>query len=265
MKLFEGNCLEIMPTIASKSIDLILCDLPYGTTACKWDTVIDFPNLWEQYKRICKGATVLTASQPFTTLLISSNLKNFKHCWVWNKGKGGNFATVKYGPMRVTEDVVVFSNGGKFPYSPQMEMAEPKNKRPRAVGYAQSDNSTLGRMGPGATFKFSGDENKRYPKNLININVTEGECNQIHRVHPTQKPVALMEYLIRTYTNEGDTVLDNCMGSGTTGVACVNTNRHFIGIEQDPNYFQIASNRIADAQFQKALKDAEALSNASCS
>ena len=246
IKIFHGDCLEIMPTLPASSVDLVLCDLPYGTTACKWDTIIPFEPLWEQYRRICKGAIALTASQPFTTILISSNLKNFKHCWVWNKGKAGNFAIAKYGPMRVTEDIVIFCNGAKLPYTPLMEDAEPKNKRPRNIGYAQSSESTIGRMGPGATFKFSGNENQRYPKNLININITEGECNQVNRVHPTQKPVALMEYMIRTYTNEGTIVLDNCMGSGTTGVACVNTGRSFIGIEIEERYCEIAAKRIQE-------------------
>ena len=245
--MLQGDCLQIMPTLAPASVDLILCDLPYGTTACKWDSIIPLEPLWREYSRLARGAIVLTAAQPFTTALISSNLKNFKHCWVWNKSKAGNFAVAKFGPMRVTEDVVVFSSNGKLPYFPLMETSAIKNRRPRDKSYQQKGESTLGKMGKNAEFKFKGNEEKRYPKNLLNFSITEGECNQINRVHPTQKPVALMEYLIKTYTNPGDTVLDNCMGSGTTGVACVNTGREFIGIEKDSAYFSIAEKRINDA------------------
>jgi site-specific DNA-methyltransferase (adenine-specific) len=233
-----GDCLEVMQTIADKSVDLILCDLPYGTTACKWDSVIPFEPLWAQYRRIAKPNTaiVLTASQPFTTALIASNLKDFRYCWVWNKKKATGHLMAKKQPMRLTEDVAVFCQ--KTPiYNPQYSFGEP---------YKGTSRANSGEVWGGVGGKRNDNDGRRYPKNLI-------EFSFEHKpVHPTQKPVALMEYLIRTYTNEGDTVLDNCMGSGTTGVACANTGRKFIGIERDPSYFAIATNRIAGAQSLEA-------------
>jgi site-specific DNA-methyltransferase (adenine-specific) len=237
-----------MSNIADKSVDMILCDLPYGTTACKWDSVIPFEPLWKQYERIIKdnGAIALTASQPFTTILISSNLKGFKYCWYWDKLNAGSFATAKYKPLSVFEDICVFSkNGGKTKYFPIMEVAEQKNKRPRDKHYERKEDNSNG-MGSGI-FKTSESHNEdlRYPKNRLVYDNRVGELNALNRLHPTQKPIALMEYLIKTYTNEGDTVLDNCMGSGTTGVACKKTGRHFIGIEKDEKYFKIAVSRVS--------------------
>jgi len=233
-----------MQEIKTGSVDMVMADLPYGTTACKWDAVIPFAPLWDQYRRVCKknAAIVLTASQPFTSALVMSNAKDFKYCWTWNKSKGGNFALSKYQPLRVTEDVAVFAFG-KPRYNPQMTAAKQENKRPRNRGYSAKSETSQG-MASGV-FKVSEthDEDLRFPINLLDIKSTEGECNNLNRVHPTQKPVALMEYLIRTYTNEGETVLDNTMGSGTTGVACINTGRKFIGIERDPEYFKIAQGR----------------------
>lgn len=248
IQLLQGDCLEIMPTLAPGSVDLVLCDLPYGTTACKWDMIIPFAPLWSVYSLLTKqeSAIVLTASQPFTTALINSNLKHFKHCWVWNKGKAGNFATAKFAPLRVTEDVVVFAPN-KLRYFPQMEQAEQRNIRPRG-DVVKAGNGTQGMASGEFKVSKTHNEGQRFPKNILHFGSTEGECNQIHRVHPTQKPVALMEYLIKTYTNPGDTVLDNCMGSGTTGVACVNTGRNFIGIEKDPSYFEICKQRIEGAE-----------------
>ncbi len=259
MKLLQGNCLEIMPTLAPKSVDLILCDLPYGTTACKWDAVIPFEALWKEYKRLTalNAAIVLTSSQPFTTALAASNMAAFRYTWVWDKQFAGNFVQAKRMPLRVHEDVLVFAFGERMPnYYPHMTVRDKPikqggNKQSTAIPICQTDAA----LAFGAAGKVY---NEKHPTTILEFCGRDKERG----LHPTQKPVALMEYLIRTYTNEGDTVLDNCMGSGTTGVACVNTNRNFIGIEQDPNYFQIASNRIAEAQFQKALKDAETLSNA---
>lgn len=219
-----------MKSIPDKSIDAIICDLPYGTTACKWDSVIPFEPLWAQYKRIIKdnGAIVLTASQPFTTALISSNLKDFKYCLVWDKTKSGNFALAKKQPMKSHEDICLFY--AKQPsYNPQMEI---RGKIRKKGGGLPSDN-----FGITPTISYN---NTYYPKSIL----TFSTGSRVDHHHPTQKPVALMEYLIKTYTNEGDTVLDNCMGSGTTGVACKNLSRKFIGIEQDASYFEIAKNRI---------------------
>lgn len=218
-----------MKGIPDKSVDMILADLPYGTTACKWDTCIPFEPMWEQYKRIIKdnGAIVLTASQPFTSALVMSNPDMFKYCWVWNKEKAANFPNVKNQPLKIHEDIVVF--GGC--YKPQMTEGVLRKKG----GYkVKRDFAVM----DGAPEKIN---NQYYPKSILNFSVAG---NKDSTLHPTQKPVALFEYLIKTYTNEGDTVLDNVMGSGTTGVACKNLNRDFIGIEIDSTYFEIAKNRI---------------------
>ena len=221
-----------MKSIPDKSIDAIICDLPYGTTACKWDSVIPFEPLWAQYKRIIKdnGAIVLTASQPFTTVLIASNIKQFKYNWVWKKPQGVDPFQVKNRPLNNIEDICVFAKG-KANYNPQMEIGSPysitRDKTARVnevTGALMRQTTTI-------------NDGVRYPTRIL-------EFKQQRGFHPTQKPVALMEYLIKTYTNQGDTVLDNCMGSGTTGVACKNLGRKFIGIEQDSSYFEIASKRI---------------------
>ena len=231
-----GDCLEVMAEIPDGSVDLILCDLPYGTTACKWDSVIPFEPLWAQYRRIAKknAAIVLTASQPFTTALIASNLRDFRYCWVWEKTLATNFALVKKQPAKKHEDVCVFY--GKQPtYNAQMEKGKPYKDKERA--------RTMGVIGNAVPLKKPiSNTGTRYPSSVQKFsNGNNGN------VHPTQKPVALMEYLIRTYTNEGEVVLDNCAGSGTTGVACANTGRRFIGIERDPEYFEIARSRIEQA------------------
>ncbi len=240
---YQGDCLVEMDKIADKSVDMILCDLPYGTTACKWDSVIPFEPLWNQYERVIKdnGAIVLFASQPFTSVLIMSNLKNYKYNWTWNKKAPYGFAFAKHQPLRVIEDIVVFNV--KNNYNPQMTLAEAKNKRPRNKKYSVDGDLTANIKN-----RYAGEnhnEDLRYPINYIEIRNDTKECNKLNRMHPTQKPVELMEYLIKTYTNEGDTVLDNCMGSGTTGVACKKTGRHFIGIEKDEKYFEIAVSRVS--------------------
>lgn len=229
--LMHGDCLELMKEIPDGSVDLILCDLPYGTTQNKWDSVIPFDKLWAEYKRVCSGAVVLTAAQPFTSALIMSNQKDFKYTWVWDKDLSSGFLNAKKQPLRQTEDIVVFGKGKT--YNPIMEVrGKPRNKGGQGKS-RRSDN--YGRFGDAVSFN-----NEYYPTNLLRISNAARKGRQ----HPTQKPVALMEYLIRTYTNEGETVLDNCMGSGTTGVACMNTGRRFIGIEKDENYFNIAKDRI---------------------
>lgn len=244
INLMQGDCLELMRDLPDASVDLILCDLPYGTTACKWDSVIPFGPLWEQYRRIAKpaAAIVLTAAQPFTTALISSNLREFKYCWVWNKVLPRGHLNAKKQPLRVTEDVAVFY--AKQPtYNPQKTSGHK-----RKVARTRYQKAGKGEQVYGAetrdTFYDSSD---RYPNGIIQVS----NATQSGKVHPTQKPVALMEYLIRTYTNEGDTVLDNCMGSGTTGVACANTGRNFIGMEMDAGYFEIATARINSAAAQQ--------------
>jgi site-specific DNA-methyltransferase (adenine-specific) len=232
--LHLGDCLEVMKQIPDKSVDAIICDLPYGTTACKWDSVIPFEPLWAQYKRIIKdnGAVVLFASQPFTSALVMSNTKWFKYQWIWNKRKAGNIFLAKYQPMKIHEDIVVFSDG-TCNYYPIMEQRD-KVKASKNYGTGESMGGNKEK------------EDKLYiytHKNPVSI-IDVSNASQKGKVHPTQKPVDLLQYLVKTYTNEGDTILDNCMGSGTTGIACKNLNRKFIGIEQDPSYFEIAKGRI---------------------
>ena len=231
MNLMHGDCLEMMKLIPDGSVDMVLCDLPYGTTACAWDAVIPFEALWAEYRRICKGAIVLTSSQPFTSIMVASNLADFKYAWVWEKSAATGHLNAKRMPMKLHEDINVFCKGSA-PYNPQD---------------LQPFNKTVRRGSNGSNFGESGNENfqesTNYPRSILRYTTDPKP------VHPTQKPVALMEYLIRTYTNEGDTVLDNTMGSGTTGVAAVNTGRKFIGIERDDKYFAIAQKRIEDAMY----------------
>jgi site-specific DNA-methyltransferase (adenine-specific) len=228
-EVIQGDCLEVMKDIPDKSVDMVLCDLPYGTTACSWDTIIPFEPLWEQYKRIIKdnGAIVLTASQPFTSALVMSNVKMFKYAWVWNKEKAANFPNVKNQPLKIHEDVVVF--GGN--YKPIMIEGVMRKKG----GYSVKREVAVM---AGAPAKVN---NLYYPKSILNFSVAG---NQDSKLHPTQKPVALFEYLIKTYTNKGDLVLDNCAGSGTTGVACKNLNRNFILIEKEQAYIDIINKRL---------------------
>ena len=239
INLLHGDCLELMKDIPDKSVDMVLCDLPYGTTACKWDSIIPFEPLWEQYNRVIKdnGAIVLFGNEPFTSMMICSNLKGFKYRWDWNKKIPSGMGYAKYRPMQQTEDVAIFTrNGNKTIYNPQMIKRDVPIK---------SGGNTI-QAGVYYEFKCMTD-GKEYKKTYEYKNpVTLIEFDKIRRgsLHPTQKPVALFEYLIKTYTNEGETVLDNCMGSGTTGVACKNLNRNFIGIELDDKYFEIAKQRI---------------------
>lgn len=242
----QGDCLKLMKEIPDKSIDMILCDLPYGTTACKWDSIIPFEPLWEQYERIIKPyhAIVLFGCQPFTTKLINSNFTNFKYTYVWKKTKAGNFIQAKNMPLKLHEDICVFSDGvvihegqspKRMPYFPLgVTNVDKEWNRPKVYDSAHN-------------FKRPSHKTSRkitqegFPCDIL-------EYGSVHNPpHPTQKPIALLEYLIKTYTNEGDVVLDNCMGSGSTCVATVNTNRHYIGFELDEKYFDIARSRISDA------------------
>lgn len=254
VSLHMGECLEIMKTIPGGSVDMVLCDLPYGTTACKWDSVIPLERLWEEYLRVLtqKGAVVLTAAQPFTTALVASNLGMFKYCWYWAKSRVTGFANAKRQPLRCVEEVVVFARGAA-PYNPQGLIYAPKVVRNgksvggntlRADVAESSGKGSLRTAGSTYVQEFTG-----YPKQLVEF------ASESRTVHPTQKPVALMDYLIRTYTNPGDTVLDNCMGSGTTGVAALQSGRNFIGIEMDPGYFKIAQDRIAAVELQRNAED----------
>ena len=224
--IYNEDCLVGMKDIPDKSVDMILCDLPYGTTACKWDTIIPFEPLWEQYERIIKdnGAIVLTASQPFTTKLIDSNIDLFRNCWVWNKKISGNPLLAKHQPLKVHEDICVFSKK-RHNYYPQMRKGKMRKK------------------GGGRSKLFDMEMSAKYSDEYYPISIIEFS-NAKRGVHPTQKPVALFEYLIKTYTNEGETVLDNCMGSGTTAIACLNTNRNYIGFELDEEYYKASLDRI---------------------
>jgi len=244
MQLIHGDCLEKMKDIPDKSIDMILCDLPYGTTACKWDVVIPFEPLWEQYKRIIKdnGAIVLFASQPFTSALVMSNLKMFKYCGYWIKDKPSNFLMGRKQPLKYVEEWTVFYKK-LCTYNPIMELREQKNKRKNKLTSSLLKNEIIGINEKTEKYQerlLSGTNDYIYPRNYQFFK------NRTKGLHPTQKPVELCEYLIKTYTNEGETVLDNCMGSGSTGIACINTNRNFIGIEKDDKYFEIAKKRIKE-------------------
>jgi len=238
MKLIHGDCLEEMKNIPDGSVDMVLTDPPYGTTACKWDSIIPLEPMWEQLKRVIKpnGAIVMTASQPFTTTLIASNMKMFKYCWVWEKSHPSNIANAKRMVIKWHEDIVVFGDVG-LTYNPQKTQG--KKNHSRGVANGKRTNVSIHNPNMLQVDDFSG---LTHPKSVIKINNP-----RIKGQHPTQKPVALMEYMIKTYTNEGETVLDFTMGSGTTGVACKNLNRNFIGIELDKNYFEIAKKRIEEA------------------
>jgi site-specific DNA-methyltransferase (adenine-specific) len=232
----KGDCLELMEDLEDGSVDMILCDLPYGTTACKWDTIIPFEPLWEQYKRIIKdnGAIVLFGSQPFTSSLIMSNLRMFKYTWVWQKSKATGYLNSKRMPLREHEDICVFYK--KPPcYNPQMTKGEPYNK---GAGIKPTDV-----YGKQTWHENKNDSGYRYPKTVQYFKTAESEGRTMH---PTQKPIALLEYLIKTYTNEHEVILDNTMGSGSTGIACLNTNRRFIGMELEQEYFEIATKRIKE-------------------
>ena len=251
-ELLHGDCLEVMKDIPDGSVDMVMADPPYGTTSCAWDSVIPLEPMWEQLKRVIKpnGAIVMTASQPFTTTLIASNMEMFKYEWIWAKNRPTNFAHAKNKPMKKHENIVVFSDGTtvhasqslhRMPYHPQGLMPIKTQIVTKRLS-EKTDAFFSDRPGHGEfTRKETG-----YPHTILEFST------DLLGLHPTAKPVALMEYLIKTYTNEGETVLDFTMGSGTTGVACVNTKRNFIGIEKDPTYFELAKKRIETAQYEKS-------------
>lgn len=245
-KLIKGDCLVEMKSIPDKSVDMILCDLPYGTTACKWDTIIPFEPLWEQYERIIKGngAIVLFAGEPFTSKLILSNINLFRQKLTWLKTRPTNVFNAKKQFMNWTEDICIFYK--TLPtFNPQMRTDGVFTGAKVQRNNHDRSNGTLGKTGEKKDYVHESNGGLFYPKTVL-------EYSNVHNggkgLHPTQKPVALLEYLIKTYSNEGETILDNTMGSGSTGVACVNTNRNFIGIELNEEYFKIAERRIEEAK-----------------
>ena len=252
IKLYYGDCIEKMKLIPNDSVDLVLCDLPYGTTKCKWDTIIDLTQLWDHYKRIVKkpsGVILLFGQQPFTSMLVSSNYEWFKYNLIWKKNKTTQFLLANYRPMKCTEDICVFSKGGaaaaskktgNMTYNPQGLVSvniKKKNSKER-IGKMLNQEHHLGKNNKLISDSEYTQNFTNYPNELIEFDI------EYDTIHETQKPVKLIEYLIKTYSNEGDTVLDNTMGSGTTGVGCVNTNRKFIGIEKEEKYFKLSKCRI---------------------
>ena len=241
-RIYNEDCLEGMKRIPDGSVDMILCDLPYGTTACKWDSIIPFEPLWEQYERVIKdnGAIVLTSDEPFTSQLINSNIKKFRYKWIWKKSYSTGFMNANKMPLKNVEDVLVFYK--KLPiYNPQ-GLIEVNKKQVRKRDKGTTIYNDMGLKEGEYTQKFT-----NYPKQIIETTKKEKTC------HPTQKPVVLFEYLIKTYTNEGETVLDNCIGSGTTAVAAINTNRNYIGFELDKHYCELANERMQKALAEKAV------------
>jgi len=247
IKLFQGDAIEYMKTL--ESVDAIITDLPYGTTACAWDEIIPFEPMWEQVKRVCKGAFITTTSQPFASRLICSNLGWFKYETIWKKSRSTGHLNAQIAPLRWHENILIFGNG-RIIYNPQLskktkDKIRPISKKPQSDCYGKY-NDTADRLIP---------LNMSFPGSIIEH--IESNNRGTWGLHPTQKPVALYEYLIRTYTNPGDTVLDFCFGSGTTGVACVRTGRNFLGSESDPDYFKIGEKRIHEATLQPALFQVE--------
>jgi site-specific DNA-methyltransferase (adenine-specific) len=242
-QIIHGDCLDVMKDISDKSVDMILCDLPYGMTANKWDTVIPLEPLWEQYKRVIKdnGAIVLTASQPFTSMLVMSNIKWFRYEWVWDKIAASGHLNAKQMPLKRHENILVFYKRPPV-YNPQFTKGEPYDS-----GFSLRKSENWGKQ---VAVSGKNESGRRYPTSLI----VESNANRRNRLHPTQKPVALFEYLIKTYTNEGETVLDNCIGSGTTAIACINIGRNFIGIEKEEKYVRIAQKRIEACKKQNQTK-----------
>jgi site-specific DNA-methyltransferase (adenine-specific) len=235
--LLHGDCLDILPTLDENSIDLLLVDLPYGTTQCRWDTIIPFEPLWQNLRRVCKpqAAMIFTASQPFTSNLVCSNIKEFKHEWIWIKNRGSNFANTVREPFKEHETVLVFAQKSGWTYNKQMQE--------RTGGGASRVEYDVAFRSQSENYQdFEGREPKKMSK--LRVPSSWQKFNTQVGLHPTQKPVDLMAYLVRTYSNQGDTVLDCCMGSGTTGVACEQEGRKFIGIEKDPQHFTTAVNRI---------------------
>ena len=257
-KIYNEDCLEGMKRIPDGSVDMILCDLPYGTTACKWDTIIPFDPLWEQYERVIKdnGAIVLTASQPFTSALVMSNPQQFKYEWVWDKVRATNFMSAKKEPLRRHESVLVFGTPRTTYNWQPLELTDGgkrRNNRARVSKHEKKESV----YGDTSGLKMPTYEGKEfgYPKSILTIPREQNNQYSKPVVHPTQKPVALFEYLIKTYTNKNETVLDNCMGSGTTAIACMNTERNYIGFELDKTYHEKSLERIKNHTTQTDIFD----------
>jgi len=251
--VIHGDCLKVMKDIPDKSIDMINCDLPYGTTACKWDTIIPFEPLWKQYKRIIKdnGAIVLSGTEPFSSYLRLSNSAWYKYDWIWNKKRPANWALSKYVPLKITENILIFckssTNNAGSKNTAEIMMYNPQGIQSCNRRVVSTIKNSIGKESKNFTKHDRILKTTNYPKNLIYFK--QDNC----KTHPTQKPVALYEYLIKTYTNEGDTVLDNCAGSGTTAVACINLNRNYILIEQEQKYVDICNQRISEATRQMRI------------
>lgn len=238
--LYLGDCLDVLPTLPDKSVDMVLCDLPYGTTNCAWDSVLPLDRLWPEWLRVCRGAVVLFAQTPFDKVLGASNLRHLRYEWVWEKTNATGFLNASRAPLKAHENVLVFYE------------RQPTYNPIKTTGHARKTSKGGGRPSSvyqdHATLERDYDSTERFPRSVL----TFASDKQRSKLHPTQKPVALCEYLIRTYTNPGAVVLDNCMGSGTTGVACLNTGRQFIGIENDPDFFAVAERRLAAALLDDA-------------
>ena len=253
-KLYNGDCLEIMDKLIGMGVkvDAVICDPPYGTTTCKWDSIIPLEEMWKRLNKLIKpnGVVVLFGDEPFTSTLVCSNIKNFKYKWTWNKVVPSGHLNAKKMPLKQTEDICVFYKKAPI-YNPQIvyrneeeiELIKSKGNKKYKISDEVNENTTYGKMNILNVKERESEIGKKYPTNLIEFNKRRKECNTRNRVHPTQKPVDLLEYLVKSYTNEGELVLDFTMGSGSTGVACLNTNRKFIGIELDSNYFDIAIKR----------------------
>ena len=259
-RIYNEDCMEGMKRIPDGSVDCIICDLPYGTTACKWDTVIPFDKLWEQYNRMikCNGAICLFGIEPFTSFLVTSNIKMFKEKLTWQKHKPSNIGNARYMHLKYSEDILVFSNG-RYTYNPQMQprisdrvrQAQKGNSKQWRTNRKDSQEVSFATQYEPRDWK-SFDADWKFPSNIITIPAVVS--NSKEKVsHPTQKPVALIEYLIKTYSNEGETILDNCMGSGTTAIACINKNRNYIGFEIDKEYYDLSIDRINKKQQKLAI------------
>lgn len=245
-QIYKGDCLEIMKDIKDNSIDFICCDLPYGTTACAWDSILPFDLMWLHYERIIKpnGVIALFADEPFTSKLICSNLPIFRYRLTWDKMVGGSPLNSHKMPLKQTEDICIFSLSslGNHTYNPQLGKKHRADIRP--IGNRKEVKaSTYGKTNGGYSESYV--KEKKHPTTLVSVHAKEAECNSVNRIHPTQKPLALMTNLIRTYSNEGDIVLDNCMGSGSTIVAAIREKRNYIGIEKDDKIFEVANKRIS--------------------
>lgn len=249
INLFNGDCLGVMDKLIEQGVkvDAIITDPPYGTTACKWDSIIPFDEMWERLNKLVKpnGAIILFGSEPFSSALRMSNIKNYKYDWVWDKSSAGNVLVARYQPLKIHELVHVFSSGGKVIYYPQYTFGHKDRTDDKAVTQKSEINQKI-KSGVFKASKTNKPKDARYPKSILDFSKQASECANSKSVHPTQKPVALMEYLVKTYTNECETILDFTMGSGSTGVACKSLDRKFIGIELDETYFNIAKERIGE-------------------